>query len=205
MFDIGIQTPGYSPGAQYYTPGESSVELLRSGIVFDLGGYAKGYALERIRALLGQFGVKDALVSLGNSSVLGLGSAPGHDGWRIGIENPLTAQTPADGALTGVGGRDAGGGHDHRERDTITSSEPLGVVTLRGNAMSTSGNNLHNEGHILSPLTGCGVTGRRMVSVVAPSGSDAEALSTALMAAPASLRPRIEANFPEAQVYYFEY
>ena len=217
MFDIAIQTPGFSDNSnpsnetEYYTLVDGGIELLRLGAIFDLGGYAKGYALERAREILRRWRVENALASFGNSSVLGLGSRPGtNNGWPIGIQNPLgeAATVEATGAETESAGAENGTASACAARREARSPQPaetvsLGTITLRGNALSISGNNLHNEGHIRSPLTGTPATGRRMVSVVAPSGSDAEALSTALVAAPDDLRPQIEANFPQAQAFYF--
>lgn len=45
-------------------------------IILDLSGILKGYALERLRPLLPAYGITDALISLGNSSILSLGSNP---------------------------------------------------------------------------------------------------------------------------------
>ena len=45
-------------------------------IILDLSGILKGYALERLRTLLPTLGITDALVNLGNSSILSLGNNP---------------------------------------------------------------------------------------------------------------------------------
>jgi thiamine biosynthesis lipoprotein len=55
-------------------------------IQFDLGGYAKGYALDRAAALLRQQGIHHALVNIGGN-VLALGSH-GKRPWRVGIQHP---------------------------------------------------------------------------------------------------------------------
>lgn len=52
----------------------------------DLGGYAKGYALDRAAALLRQMGVHNALINIGGN-VLALGSH-GSRPWRVGIQHP---------------------------------------------------------------------------------------------------------------------
>ena len=52
----------------------------------DLGGYAKGYALDRAATLLKKMGVHDALVNIGGN-VLALGSH-GSRPWRVGIQHP---------------------------------------------------------------------------------------------------------------------
>lgn len=52
----------------------------------DLGGYAKGYALDRAAAILRQQGIHDALINIGGN-VLALG-AHGSRPWRVGIQHP---------------------------------------------------------------------------------------------------------------------
>ena len=76
-----------------------------SSLLLDLSGILKGYALERLRPLLASRGITDALVSLGNSSILSLGNnpsdiPPGHclttsgnaSSTRRHIRNPLTGE-----------------------------------------------------------------------------------------------------------------
>jgi thiamine biosynthesis lipoprotein len=63
----------------------------------DLGGYAKGYALDEAVRLLRQHGVRDALVNIGGN-VIALGRA-GERAWRIGIQAPRGAGVLATLAL----------------------------------------------------------------------------------------------------------
>ena len=55
-------------------------------VQLDLGGYAKGYALDRAAGLLKQQGIRNALINIGGN-VLALG-AHGDRAWRIGIQHP---------------------------------------------------------------------------------------------------------------------
>lgn len=55
-------------------------------VQLDLGGYAKGYALDRAAELLKQQGVHSALINIGGN-VLALGTH-GARAWRIGIQHP---------------------------------------------------------------------------------------------------------------------
>jgi thiamine biosynthesis lipoprotein len=64
-------------------------ELVRSknkAVLLDLGGYAKGYALDRAAELLKQQGIRNALINIGGN-VLALGQH-GNRAWRIGIQHP---------------------------------------------------------------------------------------------------------------------
>ena len=55
-------------------------------VQLDLGGYAKGYALDRAAALLKQQGIHNALINIGGN-IMALGSH-GSRPWRVGIQHP---------------------------------------------------------------------------------------------------------------------
>ena len=55
-------------------------------VLLDLGGYAKGYALDRAAELLKRQGIRNALINIGGN-VLAIG-AHGERAWRIGIQHP---------------------------------------------------------------------------------------------------------------------
>ena len=55
-------------------------------VQIDLGGYAKGYALDRAADILKKMGVRNALINIGGN-VLALGSH-GSRSWRVGIQHP---------------------------------------------------------------------------------------------------------------------
>jgi len=76
-------------------------------VQFDLGGYAKGYALDRAVVILRGQGVKNALINIGGN-VMALGSKGGQP-WRIGIQHPRAAAPLAtlelrDGEAVGTSG-----------------------------------------------------------------------------------------------------
>jgi thiamine biosynthesis lipoprotein len=55
-------------------------------VKLDLGGYAKGYALDRAASILKRQGIHNALINIGGN-VLALGTH-GERAWRIGIQHP---------------------------------------------------------------------------------------------------------------------
>ena len=55
-------------------------------VMLDLGGYAKGYALDRAAELLKQQGIRNALINIGGN-VLAMGQHGGRP-WRIGLQHP---------------------------------------------------------------------------------------------------------------------
>lgn len=76
-------------------------------VQLDLGGYAKGYALDRAAALLRAEGVGNALINIGGN-VMALG-AKGEQPWRVGIQHPresapLASMPLYDGEAVGTSG-----------------------------------------------------------------------------------------------------
>jgi FAD:protein FMN transferase len=71
------------------------IRSVNRAVMIDLGGYAKGYALDRAAAILRAAHVKAALVNTGGN-ILALGQ-PGEHPWRVGIRDPR-----ADGAMASV-------------------------------------------------------------------------------------------------------
>lgn len=63
----------------------------------DLGGYAKGYALDRAAEILHKHGIRNALINIGGN-VMALGKH-GHRAWRVGIQHPRTSGALATIAL----------------------------------------------------------------------------------------------------------
>lgn len=135
--------------------GTETVRLPDPDTRLDLGGIAVGYALDRGAALLRRAGVRRALIDL-SGDCLALGAPPGLSGWRIGIANPdgdiLTTVLVADACLA-------------------TSANTTSVVRYPGVRC----------GHVLDPVTGLAASALRQVSIVAPSGLAADALSTAML------------------------
>ncbi|CUI08655.1 FAD:protein FMN transferase [Massilia antarctica] len=77
----------------------NTISSTNKAVMIDLGGYAKGYALDRAAQILRQGGVKAALVNVGGN-VLAIGQ-PGERPWRVGIQDPRAA-----GAVAQVNLRD---------------------------------------------------------------------------------------------------
>jgi thiamine biosynthesis lipoprotein len=61
---------------------------------FNLGAIGKGYAVDRAGELLSSRGVTSWLIHGGKSSVRCQGDHAGHDGWPIGLQNPLLPDRP---------------------------------------------------------------------------------------------------------------
>lgn len=76
-------------------------------VKLDLGGYAKGYALDRAAAILRAKGIRNALINIGGN-VMALGKK-GDAPWRLGLQHPREPQPLAtlplyDGEAIGTSG-----------------------------------------------------------------------------------------------------
>jgi len=59
------------------------VRLLADGVRVDLGGIGKGFALDRMAAILREWDIESALLSASTSTHLALGPPPGQPGWPV--------------------------------------------------------------------------------------------------------------------------
>lgn len=139
-------------------PKKNHISFSQPGLILDPGAIGKGYALDVAADLILAHSAhpESFLLHGGHSSLLARGGHNGHRGWPIGIGNPLFTE------------------------------KRLGTLLLRDQAMATSGSNIQffryegkRYGHILDPRTGWPVDGMLSVTVLAPSGAIADALSTA--------------------------
>lgn len=99
----------------------------------DLGGIAKGHALDHAAAVLRRHGVRCALLHGGTSSVLAIGRPRGTPGWRVALgpdPEPATVDL-TDGALAVSSPSPAGNeGHilDPRTGKSVTGGTRFGVT-----------------------------------------------------------------------------
>jgi thiamine biosynthesis lipoprotein len=77
---------------------EQVVRAEADGIRVDLGGIGKGYAVDRMAAVLEEWGLERALLHGGFSSVLALEAPPGRAGWPLALRVPAR-RAGARGAL----------------------------------------------------------------------------------------------------------
>ena len=136
-----------------------AIKLRRKGMRLDLGGIGKGYAADEALKALRTFGIGAALVDAGGDLTIGE-APPGQSGWKIAIPS-------------------------YSETDTTETSLSLAQVGI-----ATSGATyryLEHEGkrysHIVSPKTGVGLLHHVRTTVIAPTGTLADALATAVSVA----------------------
>lgn len=112
---------------------DSSVKLMKEGMAIDLGGIAKGFTADEIVKVFKKYGIKNALINLGGSSIYTMGQKPDGTLWSVAIQHPR---------------KDKNQGY-------------LGIIRLPESALSTSGDYERffiKDGkryhHILNPFTG---------------------------------------------------
>lgn len=92
-FDITVNsTNGYKDGdANIYLDAEKhTIKFLHTDVRLDLSGFIKGYALRAVRNLLLNENIHNALINVGNSSILALGNHPCGKGWKISFPDTKT-------------------------------------------------------------------------------------------------------------------
>ena len=122
----------------------------------DLGGIAKGYAVDEAMAAIGQHGIRRMMVEAGGN--IGLGeSPPGRPGWRIGIAPPDVGSPPRE--------------YLWLSRCAVsTSGDMWQYAIIEGKRYS----------HLIDPKTGMALTDRSSVTVVGPDGLSTDGLSSAV-------------------------
>jgi thiamine biosynthesis lipoprotein len=150
-------------------PEQRTVQLLKPGMLLDLGGIAKGYAADEALAALAKHGVTRALVAAGGDIAVN-GPPPGKEGWKVAIA-PLEPNEPTAYLLL-------------RDAAVSTSGDAEQHVEIDGKRYS----------HIIDPRTGVGLAGRSSVTVVARRGIDSDSLTkVASVLGPEKGLPIIEA------------
>ncbi|MZR63558.1 FAD:protein FMN transferase [Alcanivorax sp. DP30] len=134
---------------------DHQVRFTDPGTVIDLGGIAKGYAIDQGIALLQQAGIEQAWLSLGGDSYV-LGDHRGRP-WGVGIQHP-------------------------RNRKAIAMRLPLRDTAMSTSGdyqryFMDNGERIH---HIISPQTGKSAGELVSVTVLAEKSVDADALSTSV-------------------------
>jgi FAD:protein FMN transferase len=133
-----------------------------AGVELDLGGIAKGYAVDRVVELLKRRQIAAALVSSGGSTIYALGAPPGRDGWDVAIQDPIDSRKIAftiqlkDRALS-VAGRseksfEAGGVTYSHIMDPRTGRPAQGVLSVAMlTSTGTAGDALDDAFFVLGP------------------------------------------------------
>ena len=73
-------------------PGTIEVEVDADGLVLDLGGIGKGYAVDKMADSLREWSIESAMIHGGQSTILAIGAPGGSDAWTVELRNPEAGQ-----------------------------------------------------------------------------------------------------------------
>lgn len=147
---------------------ERTVFLRKEGMRLDLGGVAKGYAVDRGWEILRSSGIKGALINGGESSIRVLGTRPGGAPWRIAISHPREEKWV--GVLELPPGKAIG-----------TSADTQRFFESGGRRYS----------HLLNPFSGYPPTDLLAATLVADTALEADLFSTAVFVAEGEDRSKL--------------
>ena len=136
--------------------GSASAQLLRRGMRLDLGGIAKGFAVDEALRCLREQGIQRALVDGGGDIAVGE-PPPGRLGWSIAVSELDPEDLPQRFLQL-------------RNQAVATSGDARQYVEIDGRRYS----------HIVDPRTGLGLQHRSRVTVVAGSGMLADSMASAV-------------------------
>jgi thiamine biosynthesis lipoprotein len=154
-----------------------TVELNRPEMRLDFGAIVPGYAADEALRVLARHGIRRALVNASGDITVG-DPPPGATAWKIDIA-PLERGGPPSKSVRVA------------RASVSTSGDAFQFVEIGGQRYS----------HIVDPKTGYGLTRRSSVTVIAPTGLQADGLATAVsVLGPEKGLPLIEAT-PETAAY----
>lgn len=134
-------------------------------VALDLGGIAKGYAIDAAAAVLREHAVACALLHGGTSAVAAIGAPPGEDGWRVALAGGLGPPV------------------------ALLRDRCLAVSAPHGRVVESEGRRL---GHVLDPRTGAPAACAAAAAVIGPRAAIADAWAKAALierARPSAIPP----------------
>jgi len=134
------------------------VGLSKRGSAADLGGIAKGYAVDRAVATLRNHGVDRAVINAGGE-IYALGAPKDQAGWEIGIQHPTRPRELAGRIIVANKAIATSGNYEWRAQSKNTNKK---------------------FGHLIDPSTGDMTEPMLSATVVTDSTMKADALSTAV-------------------------
>ena len=140
-----------------------TVRFATDGMKLDLGGIAKGYAIDRSVELMSQGGAVGGMIDIGGD-VRCFGTPPkGRKAWVVGLQNPSVAP------------------------DDMATDKLLMALNVTDGAVTTSGDYRRftevageRQSHIMDTESGRGASKLVSVTIIAPDALSADALATAV-------------------------
>ncbi len=140
---------------------KNTVIFKKDGVKIDLGGIAKGYAIDRAGEIVKKNGVKDFIINYGGDMLVC--GKKGKEPWKIGIKNPADPS-------------------DHLKTLSFRDEECVGVATSGDYERFFVINN-KKYSHIFDPRTGRPAIDAKSVTVTAQNALTADVAATAVSVA----------------------
>lgn len=159
-----------------------TVRFTSNFVELDLGGFGKGYALEKVKQLVESSSVNDAFISFGESSILAMGNHPAGGSWRVGINDYMNPGSSI---------------HEFEVDNASVSTSSSFYLDDEGE--------LHIHDHVIEPQTGRMHNHCTAASVLAESPVLAEILSTACLLMPEEKIREMLEKYEEITVIKIDY
>ncbi|MFQ5651151.1 MAG: FAD:protein FMN transferase [bacterium] len=138
---------------------DTTVFLKKTGMKLDLGGIAKGYAIDRAAFVLNQNGIQNFLINAGGD-IYACGTKYGHQKWTVGLQHP------------------------RKQAELLATFEAQDVaVATSGDYERYKLINGKRYHHLIDPHTGFPADQNQSVTVFAPSAEQADVWATYLFIA----------------------
>lgn len=131
------------------------ITLQSACLQLDLGAIGKGFAVDRAVSVLHSLGIYNAFINAGGSTIFAMGSPPGKTGWLVHLRDPSHKVDP----------------YVMLKNQSVSTSEQSPISLLWRDS----------AGHIVDPTTGQPLKTDFAVSVVAPTATLSDGLSTTLL------------------------
>lgn len=151
---------------------KGTIELDREGMSLDLGGAAKGYAVDKAVEKLKESGIVAGIVNAGGDLRV-FGKRPDGEPWNIGIQDP----EDSEGVIATI---------QLTDMALVTSGDYERYIIYKGTKYH----------HIIDPKTGQPARGCKSVSIVFMKAFDADILSTAIFVMGPEAGMRLIENMP---------
>ena len=161
-----------------------TVKFPREGFALDLGGIAKGYAIDKAFQAVTAAGIRRGVIDLGGNLRLLPLPPPGQKFYKIGIRRPVRKN---GGVMPEVL-------HLPGNRAVSSSGDYARYVKLSGKLY----------GHIVEPATGIPAPGERAVTAVSVCGMTSDWLSTAVYLRGKKMAQKLEKQLEDTQFVIIE-
>ena len=170
-------------GHRYVTfPSTNTVRLKKNGMLLDLGGIGKGYAADEVLKVLEENGITSALIDMGGDICVS-NPPPNKDYWILAFS--------------------------YFDKD---GQEIIQKIKLKNQAVATSGDlyqyveiNGQRYSHIVDPRTGMALTNSIQTTVIAPTGTFADAYASVFSVMGIAQTKFEMKNFAEINVFLVEH